>query len=99
MKIAVATDLHFDPDNTNKSKELSAIVYNLELADALLWDARQQYAEILLLTGDLVNGGKIHRHKALTEKLKHAEEAGISIYAVPGNHDLSPVSQSEFAEL
>ena len=99
LKIAVATDLHFDPDNTDKSKELSAVVYNLELADALLWDARQQDAEILLLTGDLVNGGKIHRHTALTEKLKHAEETGISIYAVPGNHDLSPVSQSEFAEL
>ena len=99
LKIAVATDLHFDPDNTDKSGELSAVVYNAELTDALLWDTRQQGAKILLLTGDLVNGGKIFRHTGLVEKLQQAEESGMEIYVLPGNHDLSPVSQTEFAEL
>ena len=74
LKIAVGSDLHFDPDNTDKSKELSAVVYNPELVDALLWDARKEGAEILLLTGDVVNGGKIHRHTALAEKLQQADK-------------------------
>ena len=99
LKIAVGSDLHFDPDNTDKSKGLSAVAYNPELVDALLWDAGKEGAEILLLTGDLVNGGKIHRHTALTEKLQQAEKDGLAIYVLPGNHDLSPVTQTEFAQL
>ena len=99
LRVAVASDLHLDPDNTNKSGELSGVVYNLELVEALLWDARQQGAEILLLTGDLVNGGRDYRHAALTERLRQAEAEGLQIYVLPGNHDLSPVCQTDFAEL
>ena len=96
LRIAVASDLHLDPDNTDKSQG-NEVVYNMELVDALLWDARQQGAEMLLLTGDLVNGGKPHRHEALTEKLRQAEREGLPVYVLPGNHDLAPVGQSEFA--
>ena len=98
LRVAVASDLHLDPDNTNKSAAaLSAAGYNMELVDALLWDAKEQGAAFLLLTGDLVNGGKPHRHEALTAKLRRAEEAGLPVYALPGNHDLAPVGQQEFA--
>ncbi|MBR1457649.1 MAG: metallophosphoesterase [Oscillospiraceae bacterium] len=96
LRIAVASDLHLDPDHTDKSTP-SQVAYNLELVDALLWDARQQGAELLLLTGDLVNGGKPHRHEALAEKLRRAEETGLSVYVLPGNHDLAPIGQQEFA--
>ena len=96
LRIAVASDLHLDPDNTDKSQG-NEVVYNMKLVDALLWDARQQGAEMLLLTGDLVNGGKPHRHEALTEKLRQAEREGLPVYVLPGNHDLAPVGQKEFA--
>ena len=99
LRAAVASDLHLDPDNTDKSGTPAAAAYNLELADALLRDARQQGAEILLLTGDLVNGGKPHRHEALIEKLRRAEEAGLAVYVLPGNHDLAPIGQQDFAAL
>ena len=97
LRIAVASDLHFDPDNTDKSREHTEAVYNPELADALLWDAKKQGAEILLLTGDLVNGGKPGRHEALAGKLKQAEESGLTVLVLPGNHDLAPVTQTQFA--
>ena len=58
LRIAVASDLHFDPDNTNKKAGLGAVAYNPELIDALLFDAAAQGAEVLLLTGDLVNLGR-----------------------------------------
>ena len=96
LRIAVASDLHLDPDNTDKSQE-SEVAYNMELVDALLWDARQQGAEMLLLTGDLVNGGKPQRHEALAEKLRRAEQEGLPVYVLPGNHDLAPIGQTEFA--
>ena len=53
LRIAVASDLHFDPDNTDKRAGLGAVAYNPELIDALLFDASAQGAELLLLTGDL----------------------------------------------
>lgn len=99
LRIAVASDLHFDPDNTNKRASLGAVAYNPELIDALLYDAAEQGAELLLLTGDIVNLGKREHHEALAEKLRTAEERGLTVFALPGNHDLAPVSQREFAEL
>lgn len=97
LRIAVASDLHLDPFNTDHSSGAQTS-YSGELVDALLWDARQQGAALLLLTGDLVNGGKPQRHAALTEKLRRAEAEGLAIYVLPGNHDLAPVGQREFAE-
>lgn len=98
LRVAVASDLHLDPDNRINGAALSAAGYNLELADALLWDAQQQGAKLILLTGDLVNGGRPHRHAALAEKLRAAEQAGLEVYVLPGNHDLAPVGQNGFAE-
>ena len=99
LRIAVASDLHFDPDNTNKKAGLGAVAYNPELIDALLFDAAEQGAELLLLTGDLVNLGKREHHEALAEKLRAAEANGLTVFVLPGNHDLAPVSQREFAAL
>ena len=99
LRIAVASDLHFDPDNTNKRAGLGAVAYNPELIDALLYDAAENGAALLLLTGDLVNLGKREHHEALAEKLRAAEERGVTVCVLPGNHDLAPVSQREFAEL
>ena len=98
LRIAVASDLHLDPDNTDHSGLLAQASYSMELVDALLWDAHRQGSDILLVTGDLVNGGKPHRHAALTEKLRQAEAEGTDVYVLPGNHDLAPVTQTEFAE-
>ncbi len=97
IRIAVASDLHFDPENTDRKREHDEAVYNPELIDALLWDAERQGAQILLLTGDLVNGGRPGRHELLAEKLKRAEESGLTVYVLPGNHDLAPVTQTQFA--
>ena len=99
LRIAVASDLHFDPDNTNKKAGLGAVAYNPELIDALLFDAAEQGAELLLLTGDLVNLGKREHHEALAEKLRAAENHGLTVFVLPGNHDLAPVSQREFAAI
>ena len=97
LRVAVASDLHFDPMNTDRSGEISEVLYSPELAEALLWDARQQGASLLLLTGDLVNGGSAARHEALAGMLRQAEETGLEVYVLPGNHDLAPVGQRDFA--
>ncbi len=97
LRIAVASDTHLDPDNTDKSLGVET-VYNMEILDAMLWDVREQGAELLLITGDLCNSGKTNKHAALAEKLRAAEAEGITACVLPGNHDLAPLRQTEFAE-
>ena len=97
LRIAVASDLHFDPDNTNKKAGLGAVAYNPELIDALLFDAAAQGAEVLLLTGDLVNLGKREHHEALAEKLRALEGEGVPVYVLPGNHDLDNPGSAAFS--
>lgn len=99
LRIAVASDTHLDPDNRDKSGAVSETVYNMEIVDAMLWDAREQGAEILLITGDLCNSGKENKHAALAAKLHQAEAAGLAVYVLPGNHDLAPIKQTDFARL
>lgn len=99
LRIAVASDLHFNPDDRPDPENPRETAYSLELTDALLRDVRQQKADLLLLTGDLCNGGKAHRHEALIEKLRALEDDGIDIFVLPGNHDLAPITQTEFQAL
>lgn len=95
LRIAVSSDLHMDPDNSDRTRG-TQVVYNQELVDALLRDAKEQGAAFILITGDLVSSGRRYRHEALTEKLRRAEAEGLDVYVLPGNHDLGPVSQAEF---
>ncbi len=97
LRVAVASDIHLNPDGG--SGEDAASLYSMELVDALLWDAKTQEADLLLLTGDLVSDGKAYRHEALIEKLRRAEENGLCVCVLPGNHDLAPVGQTEFSEM
>ena len=99
FRVAVASDLHLNPDNRPSAENVSAAAYSPELVDALLWDAQHQGADLLLLTGDLCNGGRLYRHEALTEKLRQAEADGLPVLILPGNHDLAPITQTEFAAL
>lgn len=99
LRIAVASDTHLDPDNTDRSGSVSETVYNPEIVDAMLWDAREQGAKLLLITGDLCNSGKENKHAALVEKLRAAEKTGLAVYVLPGNHDLAPIRQTDFARL
>ncbi len=97
LRIAVASDLHLH--ETQRGDAPIQADYSMELVDALLWDAQRQGAAFLLLTGDIVNGGRAARHETLCAKLARAEAAGLDVYVLPGNHDLSPVTQTEFAAL
>ena len=74
LRIAVASDLHFAPDNTDKKANLGAVAYNPEFIDALLCDAADQGAELMLLTGDIVNLGRREHHEALAEKAPRGGE-------------------------
>ena len=97
--IAVAADLHVNPANRDTGLINPLVPYNLEITDALLWDAAGSGADVLLLCGDITNQGRLVQHEALTEKLRRAEESGLTVYVLPGNHDIGDTGTDAFARL
>ncbi|WP_162551104.1 metallophosphoesterase [Paenibacillus tepidiphilus] len=63
--------------------------YSDELMEALVHDAEQKKPAFLILSGDLTNNGETSSHKKLVQKLVRIEQAGTSVYVIPGNHDLN----------
>ena len=99
LRIAAATDLHVNPAfrYTNLVNPLEP--YHLQIVDAFLWDAAQHGADVVLLLGDITNQGRLSQHEALLEKLRAAEENGLTVLVLPGNHDIGEVSSGQFAAL
>ena len=88
LTIAIASDLHLDPENQYGGVVNPLVLYNMDIIDAMLYDVVKQQADILLLCGDITNSGRVKQHEALTTKLRTAEEQGVKIYVLPGNHDI-----------
>lgn len=95
--IAVASDLHLDPENRSEGVVNPLTKYNQEIVDAFLWDVVKCKADVLLICGDLVNGGRKMQHEALRDILKPVKADGLPVYVLPGNHDLEKVKSEEFA--
>ncbi|WP_151734728.1 metallophosphoesterase ['Paenibacillus yunnanensis' Narsing Rao et al. 2020] len=95
----VATDTHYlDKKLVDGGAAFEAYVnggdgkmlpYSDELLEALVYDAEQKKPAFLILSGDLTNNGETSSHKELVKKLKRIEQAGTSVYVIPGNHDLN----------
>lgn len=96
--IAVASDLHLDPEPSGFMVN-PLFQYNMEITDALLYDVIRQNADVLFLTGDITNSGGERAHTALIQKLEVAKEQGLQTYVLPGNHDLTKEQTEQFAEL
>ena len=105
--LLTATDPHFiAPGLTDHGAYFTALTENSdgklmrcseEIIDAFLAEAIAQKPEALLLTGDLTFNGALLSHTALAAKLRAAEEQGLRIYVLPGNHDLDNPSAASFS--
>lgn len=106
-RLLVATDLHFiAPDLTDHGSYFTVLTensdgklmrYSEEIVDAFLAEAIAQKPEAVLLTGDLTFNGALLSHTALAAKLREAEEAGLRIYVLTGNHDLDNPNAASFS--
>ena len=98
LELIAATDLHYlAPSLTDKGEFFTQMLaaadgkvtyYCEELVDAFLAEVTEQKPDALILTGDLSFNGAVESHKALAEKLAAVEAAGVSVYVLPGNHDV-----------
>lgn len=99
LSIAMASDLHLDPENRYAGMVNPLVMYNMDIVDALFFDVIQQKADLLLLCGDITNAGRMTQHEALVQKLKTVEDAGIPVFVLPGNHDIGEGEAELFSQM
>lgn len=103
LKIAVASDLHYNIPREELEHDIDHDIYWYANRRAAMEDesgfiidemlrqvAEDDSCEYLLISGDLVDNGRIIReeHVAVAEKLTRFEkESGKPVYVIPGNHD------------
>lgn len=107
-RVFLATDLHYlAPSLTDHGPLFWQVMeagdgkvteYCDEATDAFLEEAAEAKPDAVILTGDLSFNGERESHLVLAEKLAAAEEAGIPVFVLPGNHDLYRKCYSFFGE-
>lgn len=96
--LALASDLHFDPNSRAPGSVNVLTPQNSSIIDALLWDCVNEKPNALLLLGDITNASHPDQHEGLVEKLELARQQGLRIFALPGNHDIGDISVKDFAQ-
>ena len=71
-------------EHTRKIAECSQPIFD-QLMDTL----KQQKPDLVLITGDLTEGGQQKSHEYVKDKLDELRAAGLKIFVIPGNHDLT----------
>ena len=106
LRFVIGSDLHYiAPELTDGGpffRELLAhgdgktSSFCEELTDAFLEDVCREKPDALVLTGDLSFNGALESHRALAEKLRRVEAAGIPVLVLTGNHDVFCDSAARF---
>ncbi len=106
LRLVVATDLHYlSPRLTDGGSFFTQTVergdgklveYMDTVVDALIDRVLELKPDALVLTGDLTFNGERESLLDLTEKLRRAQEGGIPVLVLPGNHDIGAIFACRF---
>lgn len=104
-KIMVISDPHvlvntlFD-DSTALKKATNSdpklFEYSQELFDSAMVRIQAAKPDILLIPGDLTKDGELASHMYVAGELNKLVEAGIKVFIVPGNHDITNPNASSY---
>ena len=96
-KIVVLSDIHVMAKSLEGSEFWNSTVANTRkiaecsqpIFDQLVNTLKQQKPDLVLITGDLTEGGQLASHEYVKDKLNELRAAGLKIFVIPGNHDLT----------
>ena len=112
--VDVVTDLHYDDDAlkgftkpvdpkdpyAHVSSSGQLYVESLAIISAFLAKAAEDQSSAVLIPGDLADDGMKNEHEAVAEMLREFEKtSGKQVYVVPGNHDVSRTTITEFESI
>ncbi len=83
VNIYVSSDFHWQEEGSN-----FRVDYLDESLLTLFSETINDKPAALLVCGDITNGGKLEEHLEIAQMLKSAEDEGVNIFVVMGNHDM-----------
>lgn len=86
VKVATISDIRYQAGAADKEGLL--ISKSGALLDAAIERVKSSDADALLVTGDLTNDGRKASHEYVAKKLAEVEAEGISVFVIPGEHDI-----------
>ncbi len=102
----IASDIHYLSNKLtdygpafnkfNKSGDGKQIEYINDIVDQFSKEVKVNRPDFLILSGDLTLNGEKQSHLDLSEKLSDIKDSGISVYVIPGNHDINNPWAREF---
>jgi predicted phosphodiesterase len=96
--IAVMSDLHYYDRSLGVGgaawdaylfSDPKLIEMSKEIIDAIVADLKTQNVKYVLVPGDLTKDGEKLNHEQVAAVFKGLEDAGMQVFVVPGNHDVS----------
>lgn len=105
-RLMVVTDLHYiSPELYENSGTLQASATYGDgkmphrsdaWLDALVQEVLVQAPDALVLLGDQSYNGEVLSHRDISSRLAEVQDAGIAVYAIPGNHDINNSNAFEY---
>lgn len=100
LNFSVLSDIHYFPKeyigNLNGfnyrrtlDNDLKLEQYADEILDEAIREILAKGSKVVLISGDNAMGCEYLSHEMLTAKLRKLTDAGVKVYTVPGNHDIS----------
>ncbi|MDO4941441.1 MAG: metallophosphoesterase [Lachnospiraceae bacterium] len=100
-KIAVTADLHLLAQSLHDLGEAFLQMYHngdgkqtkngTKLIRQMFSEIRKAHPDAVLIAGDLTLNGERASHEEMVEQLRIVKDDGISVYVLPGNHDIGRI--------
>lgn len=94
-RIAVMSDIHVSSQST-PAGERKMLDKSRAIFDRLIRQFKTQKPNLLLVTGDLTEAGDRENHQYVKAGLDQLKAAGVKVFVIPGNHDLSNLNEDDF---
>ena len=98
MKFIHLSDLHIGKSNNYEKSNL--------IADWIIQRKDDHQAELVIISGDVVDDGRLWQFEKAREIIDRLKEGGLLVLTAPGNHDYGPSgiiesleSQAQFSQL
>ena len=73
------------------------VEHSHELFDLAIERVKENAPDFLLVPGDMTYNGELKNHQYVAQKFAELEAAGIEVFVIPGNHDISDPGAKDYS--